>query len=316
MLTRENLGPVDEVEHLLFRMHLLREIQEQAAQLVVFPRPALEANLKDLLGVDLDQERDRITVVPEGIDPVPLDRAARDVAVCGAGCAGAGGHGRRRWPSWTSCSRRCRRSDAACRWRSPSVGCTRSRAWRRSSRPGSGRSSTGAATSWSSVATSTSPARTNAGSSASSTPWWVAAKDPGRACSWRDTDPTRRWRSGWPPPVRVVPEAARPAGSTCRRASRRSSASRSSRRWPPGWSSWRPWEGGPATYVEDGVTGVLVDTRVPAALAGAVVAALDLTAAPGAEDRAAGGRAAGPRSGSASRPWPRRSRRSTRDVDA
>jgi glycosyltransferase involved in cell wall biosynthesis len=47
-----------------------------------------------------------------------------------------------------------------------------------------------------------------------------------------------------------------------------------------------PWEGGPATYVEDGVTGVLVDTRVPAALAGAVVAALDLTAAPGAGERA------------------------------
>ena len=49
-----------------------------------------------------------------------------------------------------------------------------------------------------------------------------------------------------------------------------------------------PWEGGPATYVEDGVTGVLADTRSPAALAAAVAAAFDLAAAPGARRRAAG----------------------------
>ena len=49
-----------------------------------------------------------------------------------------------------------------------------------------------------------------------------------------------------------------------------------------------PWEGGPATYVEDGVTGVLADTRSPAALAAAVAAAFDLAAAPGAKRRAAG----------------------------
>lgn len=48
-----------------------------------------------------------------------------------------------------------------------------------------------------------------------------------------------------------------------------------------------PTEGGPATYVEYGVTGILVDTRSRAALAGAVLAALDLTSAPGGEARAA-----------------------------
>jgi glycosyltransferase involved in cell wall biosynthesis len=47
-----------------------------------------------------------------------------------------------------------------------------------------------------------------------------------------------------------------------------------------------PREGGPATYVDDGVTGILADTRSPAALAEAVVTALDLTAAPGAARRA------------------------------
>jgi glycosyltransferase involved in cell wall biosynthesis len=48
-----------------------------------------------------------------------------------------------------------------------------------------------------------------------------------------------------------------------------------------------PREGGPATYVEDGVTGILADTRSPEALASAVVVGLDLAAAPGAARRAA-----------------------------
>ena len=47
-----------------------------------------------------------------------------------------------------------------------------------------------------------------------------------------------------------------------------------------------PREGGPATYVEPGVTGLLVDTTSSIALAGAVVEALDLAAAPDAASRA------------------------------
>ena len=85
VLTRRNVGRVDEVEHLVFRIRLLHDLQQQAAQLVVFPRPALEANLRDLLGVDVARERARVTVVPEGIDPVPLDRAARQVPAAARG---------------------------------------------------------------------------------------------------------------------------------------------------------------------------------------------------------------------------------------
>jgi glycosyltransferase involved in cell wall biosynthesis len=47
-----------------------------------------------------------------------------------------------------------------------------------------------------------------------------------------------------------------------------------------------PRDGGPATYVDDGGTGFLVDTGSPTALADALVAALDLAVAPGAEARA------------------------------
>ena len=44
-----------------------------------------------------------------------------------------------------------------------------------------------------------------------------------------------------------------------------------------------PNGGGPATYVDDGLTGVLTDTSRPDALAAGVGRALDLATAPGAE---------------------------------
>jgi glycosyltransferase involved in cell wall biosynthesis len=47
-----------------------------------------------------------------------------------------------------------------------------------------------------------------------------------------------------------------------------------------------PAGGGPATYVEHGVTGLLVDTTSAEVLASAVVAALGLASAPDAADRA------------------------------
>jgi glycosyltransferase involved in cell wall biosynthesis len=47
-----------------------------------------------------------------------------------------------------------------------------------------------------------------------------------------------------------------------------------------------PWAGGPASYVDHGVTGCLVDTLDRPALAAAIHAALDLTELPGRADRA------------------------------
>ena len=48
-----------------------------------------------------------------------------------------------------------------------------------------------------------------------------------------------------------------------------------------------PDHGGPATYIQDGVTGFLVDTRSPRAVADGLACALDLTGRPGAAQRAA-----------------------------
>ncbi len=77
-LTRDNFGAADHTEHLVFRFRLLRDLAAQAAHLVVFPRPNLARDLRDLLHLDPD-EADRVTAVPEGIDLAPLDRAAREV---------------------------------------------------------------------------------------------------------------------------------------------------------------------------------------------------------------------------------------------
>jgi glycosyltransferase involved in cell wall biosynthesis len=46
-----------------------------------------------------------------------------------------------------------------------------------------------------------------------------------------------------------------------------------------------PSAGGPATYIEDGVTGVLVDTRCPAEVAEAMRAAFELATAPDQDER-------------------------------
>ena len=78
-LTRAGFGAVDSAEHLVFRVRLLRELAAGAARLVVFPRPHLERDLRDLLQLDLDVDEASVEVIPEGIDLAPLDRAGREV---------------------------------------------------------------------------------------------------------------------------------------------------------------------------------------------------------------------------------------------
>lgn len=76
-LSRATFAEVDAVEHLAFRDRLVRELADRAEQLVLFPRPELARDTVELLGVDLgsDRERARATVVAEGIDFRAVDRA-------------------------------------------------------------------------------------------------------------------------------------------------------------------------------------------------------------------------------------------------
>jgi glycosyltransferase involved in cell wall biosynthesis len=75
-LTRGNFGAVDEREHYWFRTDLVRRLATGAEHCALFPRPKLRDQLRDLLGVDIENEPGRYTVVPEGID-VSVTTAAR-----------------------------------------------------------------------------------------------------------------------------------------------------------------------------------------------------------------------------------------------
>ena len=91
-LPRDRFGDVDEREHFWFRTRLVRRLADDAAHRVLFPRPDLRAELHELLGVDVDDEPGRSTVVPEGIDLRVTEAAAaevhvRDVAATPAGTA-------------------------------------------------------------------------------------------------------------------------------------------------------------------------------------------------------------------------------------
>jgi glycosyltransferase involved in cell wall biosynthesis/HEAT repeat protein len=67
-LSREDFGRLDEAEHFWFRSRLVRRLTADAAHVVLFPRPQVRADLRRLVGIDVGAEPDRYTVVPEGID--------------------------------------------------------------------------------------------------------------------------------------------------------------------------------------------------------------------------------------------------------
>lgn len=78
-LTRATFGTVDEREHYWFRTGLVRRLAAGADHCALFPRPKLRDQLRDLLGVDIQEDPARYTVVPEGIDMSVTTAAADDV---------------------------------------------------------------------------------------------------------------------------------------------------------------------------------------------------------------------------------------------
>jgi len=79
-LTRENFGEVDEREHFWFRARLVQRLAADAAHTVLFPRPNLEADMRELVGIDITAHPERHTIVPEGIDLEVVDRAVLEAA--------------------------------------------------------------------------------------------------------------------------------------------------------------------------------------------------------------------------------------------
>lgn len=84
-LTRKSFGTVDEREHYWFRTGLVRRLATGAHHCVLFPRPKLRDQLRDLLGIDIEQDPGRFTVVPEGIDLSVTSAAREDVLAHHAG---------------------------------------------------------------------------------------------------------------------------------------------------------------------------------------------------------------------------------------
>ncbi len=78
-LTRANFGVADQQEHLWFRDRLLRRLAEQAERLVLFPRPDVERSIARLVGIDVSTQPGRVLVVGEGIDVGGLERVAKEV---------------------------------------------------------------------------------------------------------------------------------------------------------------------------------------------------------------------------------------------
>ena len=74
-LTRANFGAVDEVEHFWFRSRLVQRIAADAAHTVLFPRPELERDMRDLVGIDITAHPERHSVVAEGIDLTVIERS-------------------------------------------------------------------------------------------------------------------------------------------------------------------------------------------------------------------------------------------------
>ncbi len=88
-LSRRTFARADRRRHLLFRAELVERMVRDARRLAVFPRPQLERDLADLLGVDVAADRRqagprqagprRFRTVPEGIDTRLPARAEREV---------------------------------------------------------------------------------------------------------------------------------------------------------------------------------------------------------------------------------------------
>jgi glycosyltransferase involved in cell wall biosynthesis len=74
-LDRRSFAAADAAQALWFRVDLVERLARQAQHVVLFPRERLADDLRELVGIDIDRERGRFTVIPEGIDVAQVRRA-------------------------------------------------------------------------------------------------------------------------------------------------------------------------------------------------------------------------------------------------
>lgn len=86
-LTRDTFGDVDLREHFWFRARLVQNLAANAAHTVLFPRPELTRDLRELVGIDIASHPERHTIVAEGVDLEVIDQA---VAAASAHARGEG----------------------------------------------------------------------------------------------------------------------------------------------------------------------------------------------------------------------------------
>nr|NLI50341.1 glycosyltransferase [Propionibacterium sp.] len=284
-LTRATFGAADLVEHLYFRVRLLADLAAGAAHLVVFPRPRLADDLRDLLGLDPERPGRPISVVPEGIELAPHALADREVAAAAAGV-----------PASRATAASLADLDAVLAALPPErrglpLAITVGRLHRVK----------GMATlagAWTDRLADRCNLLVVGGDLASPSDDEAEQLDRIDAVVPRADGPGRGLLlAGHRPNPEVVawlaavrhgrPGLCAPGGVYVSASLKEEFGIAILEAMASGLVVVAPLAGGPATYVEDGVTGVLVDTTDPEALAAAVASALDLAGAPGAEGRAA-----------------------------
>lgn len=87
-LTRSTFGEIDLAEHFWFRTRMVQTLAANAAHTVLFPRPELARDMRELVGIDVASYPERHTIVAEGVDLEVVDRAVAEAsAFASAGSA-------------------------------------------------------------------------------------------------------------------------------------------------------------------------------------------------------------------------------------
>lgn len=92
-LTRSTFGEIDLGERFWFRARMVQTLAANAAHTVLFPRPELARDMRELVGIDIASYPERHTIVAEGVDLEVVDRAVAEASAFAASAAPNAGLG-------------------------------------------------------------------------------------------------------------------------------------------------------------------------------------------------------------------------------